>query len=188
MLFRSLHDGLGGKLTVMKLNLEELKHGAQLDTAAMKQFDKAMFTLDESVMEMRRVSHNLMPDTLSRKGLIPAVDDLCRSMSSKIVFIHFGSESRLDPKLEVLIYRCIHELVNNALKYADAKQIMVQIIQDENSVSFTVQDDGCGFDPTTVSVGSGLQNIRTRVASYSGNIQLDSKVGEGTEVNVDLKI
>jgi len=187
-LARDLHDGLGGKLTVVKLNLEELKQGVQLDTAAMTQFDKAMFTLNESVMEMRRVSHNLMPDTLIRKGLRPAVDDLCRTMSSKIVFNHYGAESRLDPKLEVLIYRCIHELVNNALKYAGATQIMVQIVQEDDNISFTVQDDGCGFDPTTASDGTGLQNIRTRVASFGGDIQIDSKAGEGTEVNVDLKI
>jgi Signal transduction histidine kinase len=186
-LARDLHDGLGGKLTVMKLNLEELKQGAQLDAAAMAQFDRAMVTLNDSVTEMRRVSHNLMPDTLSRKGLKPAVDDLCRSMSPMIVFNYYGTESRLDPKLEVLIYRCIHELVNNALKYADATQIMVQIIQEDDSVSFTVQDDGRGFDPATVTDGTGLQNIRTRVASFGGEIQIDSKAGEGTEVDVSLR-
>ena len=186
-LARDLHDGLGGKLTVMKLNLEELKQGAQLDTIALAQFDRAMVTLNDSVTEMRRVSHNLMPDTLSRKGLKPAVDDLCRSMSPMIVFNYYGTESRLDPKLEVLIYRCIHELVNNALKYADATQIMVQIIQEDDSISFTVQDNGRGFDPATVTDGTGLQNIRTRVVSFGGDIQIDSKAGEGTEVDVSLR-
>ena len=186
-LARDLHDGLGGKLTVMKLNLEELKQGVQLDAATLERFDKAMVTLNESVTEMRRVSHNLMPDTLSRKGLKPSVDDLCRSMSPMIAFNYYGTESRLDPKLEVLIYRCIHELVNNALKYADATQIMVQIIQEDDSISFTVQDNGRGFDPATVTDGTGLQNIRTRVASFGGDIQIDSKAGEGTEVNVSLR-
>ena len=76
--------------------------------------------------------------------------------------------------------------MNNALKYASATQIMLQIVQDDDNISFTVQDDGCGFDPATVSVGTGLQNIRTRVTSYGGNIQLDSKADKGTEVNIDL--
>ena len=186
-LARDLHDGLGGKLTVMKLNLEELKQGVQLDADALERFDRAMVTLNDSVTEMRRVSHNLMPDSLSRKGLKPAVSDLCRSMSLLITFNYYGAETRLEPKLEVLIYRCIHELVNNALKYAGATQIMVQIVYEEGCISFTVQDDGCGFDPAATTSGTGLQNIRTRVASFGGIIHIDSKAGEGTEVNVEVK-
>jgi signal transduction histidine kinase len=78
-------------------------------------------------------------------------------------------------------------LVNNALKYADATQILVQIVQESDTLSFTVQDNGCGFDPTAETEGMGLNNIRTRVASVGGDIQIDSKAGEGTEVNVDFR-
>jgi signal transduction histidine kinase len=187
-LARDLHDGLGGKLTGVKLHLQELKRSAKLDDADVQQYDKAMDMLDASVVEMRRVSHNLMPDALSRFGLKPAVDDFCRSMSSGIVFNFYGNETRLDPKLELLIYRCIHELVNNALKYSGASQIMVQIMQEADSIDFTVQDDGCGFDPLAATKGTGLQNIRTRIASFGGNIHIDTNAGEGTEINVELKI
>jgi signal transduction histidine kinase len=187
-LARDLHDGLGGKLTGVKLHLQELKRSANLDDADVQQYDKAMDMLDASVQEMRRVSHNLMPDALSRFGLKPAVDDFCRSMSPCIVFNFYGNETRLDPKLELLIYRCIHELVNNALKYSGASQIMVQIMQEADSIDFTVQDDGCGFDPRAATKGTGLQNIRTRIASFGGNIHIDTTVGEGTEINVELKI
>jgi signal transduction histidine kinase len=187
-LARDLHDGLGGKLTGMKLKLQELKRDTKFDETELEQFDKTMDMLEESVSEMRRVSHNLMPIALSRYGLKPAVDDFCRSMSPQIVFSYYGEETRLDPKLEVLIYRCIHELVNNALKYAGASQIMVQIIQESDKIAFTVQDDGCGFDPEAETNGTGLQNIRTRIASFGGDIQIDSRAGEGTEVNVELRV
>jgi len=86
-----------------------------------------------------------------------------------------------------MIYRSIHELVNNALKYAGASQILVQIIQEPDRIAFTVQDDGCGFDPAVESKGMGLQNIRTRVASYNGILDINSRPGEGTEVNVEIK-
>ena len=109
-------------------------------------------------------------------------------MSPLIVFNYYGDETRLDLKLEALIYRCIHELVNNALKYAAASQIMVQIIQEADRISFIVQDDGCGFDPSVETEGIGLKNVRSRVASVGGDIQIDSKAGEGTEVNADFKI
>ena len=185
-LARDLHDGMGGKLTAMKIYLEKLKQSADFKDVEVEQFGNAMDMLEDSVQEMRRVSHNLMPDTLSRSGLKPAVGDFCHSMSPLIVFNYYGNETRLDLKLEALIYRSIHELVNNALKYAGASQIMVQIVQEVDCIAFAVQDNGCGFDPSAETKGIGLQNIRTRVASFGGDIQIDSKTGEGTEINVSL--
>ena len=186
-LARDLHDGLGSLLTGVKLNLLELKQGAILEYADIERFDKVLGLLDNSVLEMRRVAHHLMPDSLSRFGLKPAVNDFCNNLPL-VTFAYYGDESRLDPNMEVLIYRSIHELVNNALKHAGADQIMVQIIQEPDRIAFTVQDDGCGFDPSAVTEGMGLQNIRTRVASYNGILDIDSKKGEGTEVNVELRI
>ena len=185
---RDLHDGLGGKLTAMKLNLHELKKNAQFNSNKEEQFNAVMEILDDSVREMRHVSHNLMPVTLKSSGLKTAIDDFCRSMSPKIDFNYYGDETRLDIKLEALIYRSIHELVNNALKYADASHIMVQIIQEPGSIVFTVQDDGCGFDPAAKTNGIGLQGIRTRVASFGGNMHIDSQAGIGTEINIELRI
>jgi signal transduction histidine kinase len=187
-LARDLHDGLGGMLTGVKMRLQEMKKSVIIESSDVESYNKAMDLLDESVSEMRRVSHNLMPDSLSRFGLKPAVDDFCRSLSSAIIFNFYGSEIRLEPKLEALIYRCIHELVNNAMKYSGALQIMVQIMQESDRIAFTVQDDGCGFDPSAETKGAGLKNIRTRVTSFGGNLMIDSKADKGTEVNVELKI
>ena len=186
-LARDLHDGLGSMLTGAKLNLLEMKKDVTLGYADAERFDKAVDLLDRSVYEMRRVAHHLMPDALSRFGLKPAVSDFCSNLPS-VSFAYYGDESRLDPKLEVMIYRSIHELVNNALKYAGAGEIMVQIMQEPSRVAFTVQDDGCGFDPSSETGGMGLQNIRNRVASYNGIIDIHSKTGEGTEVNVELRV
>jgi len=186
-LARDLHDGLGSILTGIKLNLLELKKGVRLEYADLEHYDNALGLLDRSVQEMRRVAHHLMPDSLSRFGLKPAVSDFCSDLPS-VLFAYYGDESRLDPNLEVMIYRSIHELVNNALKHSGSDKIMVQIIQEPNRISFTVQDDGCGFNPSAETEGTGLQNIRTRVASYNGTIYIDSRAGEGTEINVDIKI
>ena len=185
---RDLHDGLGSMLTGVKLKLMEMKKGVTLEYSDVERFDNALGLLDESVQEMRRVAHHLMPDSLSRFGLKPAVDDFCRNFAPTVVFDYFGEETRIDPLLEVVIYRSIHELVNNALKYSGASQILVQIMQEPNRIAFTVQDDGCGFDPSAETQGTGLQNIRNRIASFGGSIQIDSKAGEGTEVNGELRI
>jgi signal transduction histidine kinase len=186
-LARDLHDGLGGMLTGVKLNLEGMKNGALLEQTDVNNFNKALAMLNESLNELRRVAHHLMPEALSRYGLKPAINDFCHGLSSNIILDWFGSEERLDPKLEAVIYRSIHELVNNALKYANASQIMVQVMQESDRIAFTVQDDGAGFDPSAVHCGMGLSNIRTRVASFGGSITIDSKIGEGTEINVEFK-
>jgi len=186
-LARDLHDGLGSMLTGAKLSLLDMKKGVTLDFTEVERFDRTMELIDQSVQEMRRVAHHLMPDSLSRFGLKPAVSDFCSDLPS-VLFAFYGSESRLDPKLEVLIYRCIQELVNNALKHAESDTIRVQIIQEVDRIAFTVLDDGCGFNPSAVTKGSGLQNIRARIASYNGLFDIVSKAGEGTEVNVELRI
>ena len=185
-LARDLHDGLGSLLTGAKLRLLEMKQGARLEYIDVERFDKALGMLDRSVHEMRRVAHNLMPDSLSRFGLKPAVGDLCSNLPT-VRFSYYGDESRLDTKMEVMIYRSIHELVNNAMKHAGAEEIIVQIIQEPDRIAFTVQDNGCGFDPAATTGGIGLQNIRTRIASYNGMLDIDSKVGEGTEINGELR-
>jgi len=184
-LARDLHDGLGGILAGAKLNLQELKKGAQMDAATVQRYETALSLLDESVREMRRVAHHLMPESLAVSGLKQATADFCNSIPH-VTFYHYGADMRFDPKKEVLLYRIMHELVTNALKHSNSSQIMVQIVNDSGRIALTVQDDGCGFDPSTPSRGIGLSNIRTRVAACNGTLLLDSKPGIGTEVNVEI--
>ena len=81
-----------------------------------------------------------------------------------------------------------NELVNNALKHAEATAIHIQIIQEKDRISLTVHDNGKGFDVSASIHGMGLANIESRVASYSGQMNLWSEIGKGTEVNVEFKL
>ncbi len=184
-LARDLHDGLGGMLSVIKLNLNNMKQGVMLENVDMQRFNAALKMLDDSIGELRRVSHNMMPDSLSRYGLKAALTDFCNSVMGA-EFNYFGSDDRLEPKLEVVIYRTVHELVNNVLKHAGATKIVIQLVQEPERIAVMVQDDGCGFDTAAESPGTGLKNIRNRVAAYNGRMDIYSKLGEGTEVNVEF--
>jgi signal transduction histidine kinase len=186
-LARDLHDGLGGLLSAVRLNLEDMKGGAARNADGTARFDKAIGMLDESIREMRRVAHHLMPDALSRFGLKTALTDFCNSIPSA-EFNYFGDGRRFDRNLEVVIYRIVHELINNSLKHARAGHILVQIVQETGRIALTVQDDGHGFDPETVTTGAGIRNIRTRVASSGGTIDMRSSAENGTEINVELEI
>jgi signal transduction histidine kinase len=186
-LARDLHDGLGSILAATRYNLTGLKNGVVLSASDVERFDAAIRLLDDSMREMRRVAHHLMPESLGRAGLKRSIADFCSTIPI-VTFAYYGDESRLDPKLEVMIYRITHELTSNALKHAGASRILVEIVRDEDRIFLTVQDDGRGFDTSAHSPGIGLANIRNRVAAYNGNVDIHSVVGEGTEVNVELKI
>ncbi len=186
-LARDLHDGLGSILTGVKLNLETVKNGAALKKIDTDRFESALGMLGEAMTELRRVAHHLMPESLSRYGLKVALADFCGNFP-QVEFSYFGSGERLDPKMEVMIYRIVHELVNNALKHSGAQQVMVQVMRDSNYIAFIVRDDGVGFDPSAHTGGMGLRNIRDRVATYNGRIEISSAEGRGTEVNVEFSI
>jgi signal transduction histidine kinase len=175
-LARELHDGLGGMLSAVKINLDSIDH-----------IENARTLLDHSIEELRRVARNLMPVALLRYGLKTSLDDFCRAFPP-VHFHFFGEDKRISENLELLIYRCVIELVNNAVKYSEAENINVQLIQNENSLSLTVHDDGRGFDPDKVQQGLGLKNLSDRLTVLNGKLDIHSVPGQGTEINVELAI
>ena len=186
-LARDLHDGLGSMLSVIRLHLHGIRNISALAEADARQLAKAREMLDELVVELRRMAHNLMPDSLSRYGIKTSLEDFCRSVPMAS-FQFFGEDLRLGSRLEVLIYRCAYELINNAIKHAEATRINVQLTVDERFVSLSVQDDGKGFDPETVAYGAGFTNMRNRIASYNGKINVYSLPGAGTEVTIEIEL
>lgn len=186
-LSRDLHDGLGGMLSVIKLNLGNMKLNSAKEGMNVEHYNKAMQMLDDSVNELRRVAHHMMPESLMRYGLKVSLEDFCLAIPGAS-FLYLGEDDqRLDNRLEVVLYRSTYELVNNALKHANAKHINVQLIIDKNVVSLTVSDDGIGFTPETVISGLGLENIRTRVSAYNGKMNIYSSQGNGTEINIEIE-
>ena len=186
-LARDLHDGLGGMLSVVKLNLNDVKKGASMEGEDVTRFNQALNILEEAVHELRRVAHNLMPESLTRYGLKVSLNDFCNSIPIA-EFHYFGKDNRLDQKLEVVIYRTAYELVNNALKHAGANRIVVQIVHEVDRLALTVQDDGCGFNVSSKNDGTGLNNIRNRISLYNGRMDIWSKPEGGTEASVEFNL
>ncbi|RRC98738.1 sensor histidine kinase [Prevotella sp. OH937_COT-195] len=186
-LARDLHDGLGSMLSVVRLHLYGIKSAYALTEADMERMDKARQMLDKLMNELRHVAHNLMPESLSRYGIKTSVEDFCRSVPMAN-FQFFGENIRLDSRLEVLIYRCACELVNNAMKHAEATLINVQLTADKRLVSLSVQDNGKGFDTETVTYGAGFANMRNRIAAYNGKINVYSAPDAGTEVTIEIEL
>lgn len=174
-LARDLHDRLSGNLSAVRIGLNN-------DTDSLQ---NVCNKLDGCIEEIRRVAHNLMPVSL-QFGMKVALEDFAAQFSN-VHFHFFGEDKRIESRKEFVIYCCANELVTNALRHANAKEINLQLVQNEKHVSITIQDDGCGFDEKTVIEGFGLKNIRDRVASCDGKIDIVSSPGMGTEVTIEIK-
>lgn len=170
---RDLHDRLGGTLTALKQNLP-------------KESTTTIALADEAIREMRHVSHHLLPDSLNRYGLRVALRDYCQTLKN-VSFSFIGKEERLDKQKEEAIYCMVYELVNNAVKSAQAKHILVQLFVDEQVTAINVSDDGRGITDEDHEKGMGLSNLRQRVNSIGGTLTILSKPHEGTEVNIEIR-
>ena len=186
-LARDLHDGLGGMLSVVKLNLTNMKGNIVMQESDVSTFQNALEMLDSSIRELRLVAHNLMPETLMLYGLKPALRDFCRNVEL-VTFHFFGEDQRIEEKYEVAIYRIFLELVNNAIKHAKAEHINVQLILEERRANLVVQDNGIGFDLNAVEKTEtlGITSIKSRVESLGGEINIYSEKDKGTEVQVNF--
>ena len=191
---KDLHDGIGGLLSGTKLSFTTMKENLILTPENVIQFDKSLSMLDSTMSDLRKVAHNLMPEALVKFGLNEALKDFCSSIQStktvNIIYQKLGLDKKYDNTTDVFIYRIIQELVNNALKHAQAKEILVQLATNENNIHITVEDDGIGYDTNTINShkGSGLANIEYRVNYLTGTIDTVSSPNKGTAVNIEFKV
>ena len=169
-------DGLGGMLTMLRLKIV----GDASKPELLKQ-------LGETATELRHVAHHLMPEQLLKNGLMTSLQDLAISVPGAH-FSHFGNDGRLSQDVELVLYRCAYELVNNAVKHAHADRIDIQLMQEEGQVTLTVSDNGRGLDSESQQSGIGLQNIRERISHYHGTMHIVSGKEQGTETNIILPI
>jgi signal transduction histidine kinase len=158
-------------------------------------FERSMDMLDSSIKEMRRVAHNMMPESLVRFGLETALQDYCNDINLsgalQISYQSLGLEDYdFEQTMAITIYRIIQELINNILKHASAKTAIVQITKSYSLLAITVEDDGKGFDPGILdqSKGMGWINIRNRVDFLKGKLDVNSQAGNGTSVQIEFNI
>ena len=190
-LARDLHDGVGGLLSGVKLSMSNMKGNVFLSEENARSFENVICQLDQSMAELRRVSHNMMPEALIKYGLKEALENYCENINLsgkiKVQLQAYGMEKRMEQSTEIIIYRMIQELLQNVIKHADAKNVLIQLVREEERFNLTVEDDGKGFDTKEIEnkSGAGLANIKARAEYLDGNVDIVSKNGEGTSVNIE---
>lgn len=193
-LARDLHDGVGGLLSGIKLSLTSMKGNVFLSEENALAVNQVILQLDQSINELRRVSHNMMPEALIKYGLREALenyaDNINRSGGLLVRLQAYGMEQRMGQDTEIVLYRIVQELLNNVIKHAGAKNVLIQLLRENDRFSLTVEDDGKGFYPAEAGRqgGAGLANIQARADYIGARVDIRSAPGEGTSVNIEGQV
>lgn len=194
-LAKDLHDGLGGILTGTKYSLSNMKQNMIITADNAAAFEKTMDMLDLSIAELRRVAHNMMPESLLKLSLNDALDDYCQQVNNSgalpVTYQSFDIDRlEADDTVKITVFRVVQELINNVVKHAKAASAMVQITFKEGILGIAVEDDGEGFDAHNLTYGEGMgyRNIKSRIDFLKGNMDIRSQTGKGTSVLIKIPV
>jgi signal transduction histidine kinase len=187
-----LHDGIGGLLSTLKMYFGIMKKRVPA-IAALDIYQDATQLLDDTVNEVRKTAHNLMPELLLNHGLSEAVRIYCNAIQGdkglKIDFQYYGFIGDLNSGFQLSLYRIIQELIQNILKHAGASLALVQLSQHNEFLDITVEDNGVGMPADKINHGGiGLQSIRRRVKELQGNFHINSSPGNGTTIYIEFNL
>lgn len=191
-LSRDLHDELGQQLTAVLLGVKAVEAAADLEQARAR--SKTLATIAAGAMDsVRRLARGLRPAVLTDLGLKASVQGLCESISSSSgleVELDFALESeRLEPQMEVTVYRVIQEALTNVVRHAGATRASVSARNEGRDLVIKVSDDGKGQDAARRGRGGlGIQGMRERVSLLDGEMKIDwARQGKpGTDVLIRI--
>ncbi|XZF12746.1 tetratricopeptide repeat-containing sensor histidine kinase [Chitinophagaceae bacterium MMS25-I14] len=187
-LARDMHDGIGGMVSAVRMQLSVLQNRPPGHIAAAD-FCRVMDMLEETSAEIRKTAHNLMPDMLLSYNLEEALQLFCDNVNTSgrlqlYLQIH-ETLPVLGQKISLSLYRILQELVHNIVKHADAQIATIQISVQEEVMYITVEDNGHGFDTDSPRDGIGLQNVQSRVDALQGFFSLESS-DKGTVAYIEI--
>jgi signal transduction histidine kinase len=200
-LAKDLHDSIGTTLSAVRNNLTQLEQKINiLEQPVLPEYNNLLTTTkqmtDETIVEIRQIMNNLMPTSLIDFGLPTALSGLCRktqaSWGIQVGFFTSDKEISLKDEYKLSLFRIAQELFNNSIKYSKAKYIEVKLQKNEDTLLFSFKDNGVGFDLNKVEkkIGSGfgIQNIESRARLMPATYQMTTAPGEGTAVEIILKL
>jgi signal transduction histidine kinase len=190
-----LHDSIGQSLLLIKLSLQNARKNFS-NQFISNTFEDITVLLDKTINEVKEMSHNIRPLNLNELGLITVITSLCKSVSKESGIISQLKLPEEDPELtrdlDLCIYQVIQEALNNIIKHSKAKEFIVNLEIDDESITLIISDDGIGFKPTLllnekyISDGMGILNMQERVERLNGSFHIDSSNNNGTVITIDF--
>lgn len=193
-LARELHDEIGQILTGLKITLEV--SGRLPFQEASAKLAEAQALLNDLITRTRGLSLDLRPSMLDDLGLFPALrwhfERYTSNTQVNVTFNHSGLEGkRFAPQIETAAYRIVQEALTNVARYADVKQVTIDVCSDQDTLTIEIEDRGAGFNPgaaTREGKVSGLTGMRERTMLLGGKIKIESAPGAGTSVTVEFPL
>ena len=189
---KELHDGLGPLLSVIKMLLSGF---AQNNSPEVNEKIKGNLkqAVDEAIESVREISANISPHILNNFGLKDAVTSFVKKLRPneriKIRFDTNIEKRRFSYNVEVIMYRVICELINNTLRHAEATEVNISLQVSDDTLRLEYADNGMGFDVEQAESdgGMGLNNMRYRLQSGNGDIEIESEEGKGMRARAYIK-
>ncbi|QHI36195.1 Signal transduction histidine-protein kinase/phosphatase DegS [Kordia antarctica] len=183
-----LHDDLGALMATVKLHFDNIETAQNEDAV-----QKTSSLLDEAYEKIRTLAHAKNAGVIANQGLLVAVTNMSSKITDSnrldIEVIAHGLEDRLENSLELSLFRMIQELIANIIKHAEATNATIQLTQHEKNLNIIVEDNGKGFEHSKIKeVGIGLETIKKRIAHLNGKLSIDSTLGKGTTILVDVPL
>jgi signal transduction histidine kinase len=187
----ALHDEAGQLLVAVYIALQSLADDVP---AAQPHVLKVTQLLDQIELQLRRLSHELMPALLNDLGLVPALRFLFEGLAQRSqlqISIEAAPEQRLPKRVETTLYHVAKEALHNVVKHAQATTVWIRFQRTAGSISCSIRDNGRGFDPASIAhrqgeQGFGLIGIRERLSVVGGHLQIHSTKGHGAELVISI--
>ena len=183
---KELHDGIGGMLGVIRLEL------TSIDQSNFSAFTSVIEMLDNTYEEVRNISHDLSTEMIRKKTFAKLIksylSDFEKAAGLTVNLILYPEEkiNELNEVLKIDIYRIYQELLSNVVRHSKASEVTLQLIVHDDYINLLLEDNGMGFEVTEDCVGIGLINIKSRIKKMCGSINIESVIGNGTTVNIDI--
>jgi len=187
---RELHDDISQQVALLSIDLELLSGAVQPDSEALA--EDVLNRTQHIAKSVHDLSHRLHPAKLRLIGLVPALHAIQRELSRPemaVVFTHDNVPSTVPPDLTVCLFRVVQEALQNALKYSKAHEVSVQLRGGPDGLALTIADDGVGFDVNAAwGKGLGLISMEERVEAIGGALEIRSKPGAGTRLELTVPL
>lgn len=187
---QEIHDNIGQVLTLAKINLSTID--VNLKENINEKINDTKELLRKAIQDLRDLSKSLSTETIGKIGIIQTIE-LELNILKKTGIIDTvlkleGEQIEINPKIEIILFRIVQEILQNIMKHAKASCIQVTANYKKKNLHLSIIDDGAGFDHTKLRSGSGVANIQSRCKLIGAFLNIQSDLGKGTQINISLPI
>ena len=192
---KEIHDGVQQTLISSLISFQTIRDHVYTveNQRAINIYENAIKMLQDGLDETKLIAYSIMPKSIQDFGLVKTLESMLQSLSetTEVEFNFYENLKgiKLDNKIETSLYRICQEAINNILKYAEANEASVQLIRNADTIVFSIEDDGVGFDINNeqfMYAGLGISSMKSRANAISANIEFSSQLGKGSSIVLEI--